>query len=336
MGFVSSVPGVSAEKPLFCAILANTLLSTLPGISGAGPTPEKTLLTPVLDAELIATGSITSMPVRPDTPTGCPTPASITRAMMELSGLSPLFINAGLVHTPTVPCIDVYGSPGEDPRFGDAVPDAEALVRKGALVGQFLSSVSELLVLGECVPGGTTTSLCVLRGLGYDARVSSSFVENPVLKKEEVWRIVAGRLPAGSADEPLSVVRSCGDPMIALAAGIAATYSGSLILAGGTQMLSVAAVVRAMGRAVPRVATTCYVRDDPSANFASLAEQIGAAVTYVDPAFGDLGHSGLARYCIGEVKEGMGAGGAMLLAFLMGHSPDVIRDRILRTVHAYG
>lgn len=124
--------------------------------------------------------------------------------------------------------------------------------------------------------------------------------------------------------------------MIALAAGIAATYSGSLILAGGTQMLSVAAVVRAMGRAVPRVATTCYVRDDPSANFASLAEQIGVMVTYVDPAFGNLGHSGLARYCIGEVKEGMGAGGAMLLAFLMGHSPDAIRERILRTVHSYG
>ena len=336
MAFVSSVPEVTGKIPVFCSILANTLLSTLPGISGAGPTPEKTLLTPVLDAELIARGAITSMPVRPDTPTGCPTPASITRAMMELAGLTPLFINAGLVHTPTVPCIDVYGSPGGDPRFGDAVPEAEALFRKGASIGRFLGSVSDLLVLGECVPGGTTTSLCVLRGLGYDARVSSSYIDNPVLMKEEVWRLVAARLQAGQIEGPLGVVRVCGDPMIALAAGIATSYPGTLILAGGTQMLSVAAVVRAMGSPVPWVATTCYVRDDPSANFAGVAEQAGVRVTYVDPAFGDLGHAGLARYCIGEVKEGMGAGGAMLLAYLLGYTPEAIRDRILRTVQAYG
>lgn len=335
MAFVSSVPEVTVKRPVFCSILANTLLSTLPGISGAGPSPEKTLLTPVLDAELIARGAITSMPVRPNTPTGCPTPASITRAMMELSGLSALFINAGLVHTPTVPCIDVYGSPGGDPRLGDAVPEAGELFGRGSSIGRFLGSVSDLLVLGECVPGGTTTSLCVLRGLGYNARVSSSFIDNPVLMKEEVWRIVATRLQAGHISEPLDVVRVCGDPMIALAAGIATTYPGALILAGGTQMLSVAAVVRALGSTVPRVATTCYVRDDPSANFTVVAEQIGVRVTYVDPAFGDLGHSGLARYCIGEVKEGMGAGGAMLLAYLMGHAPEEIRDRILRTVHAY-
>jgi NaMN:DMB phosphoribosyltransferase len=134
--------------------------------------------------------------------------------------------------------------------------------------------------------------------------VSSSYIDNPVLMKEEVWRLVAARLQAGQIDEPLGVVRVCGDPMIALAAGIATSYPGTLILAGGTQMLSVAAVVRAMGSPVPWVATTCYVRDDPSANFAGVAEQAGVRVTYVDPAFGDLGHAGLARYCIGEVKEG--------------------------------
>jgi NaMN:DMB phosphoribosyltransferase len=100
---------------MMAVVLGNTMLSTVPGISGAGPTPEKTLLTPVLDAELITNGAITSMPARPNTPTGCPTPASITRSMMELTGLSPIFINSGLAHTPTVPCLDVYGRPGGDP-----------------------------------------------------------------------------------------------------------------------------------------------------------------------------------------------------------------------------
>ena len=86
---------------------------------------------------------------------------------------------------------------------------------------------------------------------------------------------------------------------------------------------------------VPQVATTCYVRDDRSANFTRVAESIGVPVSYVDPNFGDLGHFGLARYCIGEVKEGMGAGGAMLLAWLMGYTPEAIREKILQTVISY-
>jgi NaMN:DMB phosphoribosyltransferase len=123
--------------------------------------------------------------------------------------------------------------------------------------------------------------------------------------------------------------------MMPVAAGIAKSYSGTLILAGGTQMLAVSALIRALGQKLPRVVTTSYVRDDPTANVRALARQIGVHVTYVDPGFGDLGHAGLARYCIGEVKEGMGAGGAMYLANLMGHSPDAIRRAILSTVTAY-
>ncbi len=335
MPFLSEIPCITTKTPLFSAVLANTMLSTVPGISGAGPSPEKTLLTPVLDAELITRGSITSMPVKPNTPTGCPTPASITRSMMELSGLHPLFINAGLVHPPTVPCLDAYGEPGGDPRFTDAVPEAEELFRRGGAIGIFLGRVSDLLVLGECVPGGTTTAMCVLRGLGYKARVSSSFADNPVRMKEEVWEMVSRRLDADPKNGPLDVVRVCGDPMIALSAGIFSTYPGALVLAGGTQMLAVAAVSKGLGLPVPRVATTCYVRDDASANFAGLAGEIGAEAYYVDPGFGDLGHSGLARYCIGEVKEGMGAGGAMFLAALLGHSPEAIREKIFEFVRFY-
>jgi NaMN:DMB phosphoribosyltransferase len=77
------------------------------------------------------------------------------------------------------------------------------------------------------------------------------------------------------------------------------------------------------------------VRDDPSANVRHIAEQIGLDIIFVDPGFGDLGHAGLARYCIGEVKEGMGAGGAMFLARLLGHSEDEIRKTILTAVRAY-
>jgi len=335
MAFLSKDPGIAAERPLFCSILANTMLSVVPGISGAGPSPEKTLLTPILDAELIARGSITSMPARPDTPTGCPTPASITRSIMELCGTKALFINAGLSFRPTVPCMDVYGEPGNDPRFMDAVPLARDLYQSGRSLGEFLSRWCDLLVVGECVPGGTTTALCVLRALGYPARVSSSFVENPVRMKEEVWDAVSRRIEAGRVRSPLDIIRCCGDPMIALCAGLGSTCTRQMVLAGGTQMLAVAAVMKAMGIPLPLVATTVYVRDDTSANFSEIAHSIGTDVVYVDPGFGDLGHSGLARYCIGEVKEGMGAGGAMFMAYLLGHSPSAIREKIFETVASY-
>jgi uncharacterized protein (TIGR00303 family) len=224
---------------------------------------------------------------------------------------------------------------GEDPRFRDAVPNAKDLARKGEVIGKILSKSSDLLVLGECVPGGTTTALCVLRALGYRASVSSSFVSNPVMIKEEICRKAIERIREDSITSPLDIMRYTGDPMMPVAAGIAKTYSGELLLAGGTQMLAVCALIKAEGGALPHVVTTSYVRDDPSANVQQLAGQIGVKIIYADPGFGDIGHSGLARYCIGEVKEGMGAGGAMCLANLMGHTPETIRQTILDAVNTY-
>ena len=335
MSFLSPLPDIACDRPVFSLVLGNTLLSTVPGVSGAGPSPEKTLLTPVLDAELVLTGSVSSMPLKPNTPTGCPTPATITSAVLHLLGIPPIFINAGLSHPPTVPCIDVYGETGGDPRTGDAVPRARELFLRGRYLGRLFGDYSDLLVLGECVPGGTTTALCVLRGLGYEARVSSSFIENPHGIKEEICREVQRRIGARGITDPLDIVRCTGDPMLAVGAGIVSAYRGRCILAGGTQMLALAAILRGMEMDVPEIATTAYVRDDPSASFRETLEAIGTSAYYVDPDFGKLGHSGLARYCIGEVKEGMGAGGAMFLAALLGHSPEEITGTILEFIRNY-
>lgn len=333
--FLSQDPGIRPKRPMLALVLANTMLSTVPGISGAGPTPEKTLLTPNLDAELVTTGAITSVAARPNTPTGCPTPASITRSMVELTGLAPVIINAGLAHAPTVPCIDVYGSPGGDPRAEDAVPQAAVLFERGEMVGRLLSQYSDLLMLGECVPGGTTTALCVLRALGYDASVSSAFAKNPLGLKDAVCREALARIDATGAREPLDILRAAGDPMMPVAAGIASTYAGEILFAGGTQMLSVAAVLKALGKRVPHLATTVYVRDDPTAGFVRSVADLGTTAYYVDPNFGEIGHVGLARYCIGEVKEGMGAGGALTLAYLMGHEPEEISRKVFDFVRKY-
>jgi NaMN:DMB phosphoribosyltransferase len=174
-----------------------------------------------------------------------------------------------------------------------------------------------------------------MRAMGYEASVSSSFVKNPLLIKEEICRKALERIRSDGITAPLDIMRYTGDPMMPVAVGIAKTYSGELILAGGTQMLAVSTIIKSIGAHLPLVVTTSYVRDDPSANVQQIAGQIGVKIIYVDPGFEDLGHSGLARYCIGEVKEGMGAGGAMYLAHLLGHSPVEIRKAIFTAVNAY-
>ncbi len=323
------------KSPLFCGVLANTLLSTVPGLSGAGPNPQGSLMVPNLDAELIIQGKITSCDATPNTGTGCPTPASITRSMAELAGFPVLFMNAGLAHQPNVPCLDFYSSPGQDPRKEPAVPDAQRLYTNGQWAGRFLSETYDTLMIGECVPGGTTTALCILRACGYHAHVSSAAAKSPKELKEEIVTVALQRVKTLGTKNPLDLVREVGDPMMAVVAGIASTYTGTLFLAGGTQMLAVAAIIKALGIPVPEVVTTVYVRDDKEANCSDIAVQIGVPLTIVDPDFGAIGHSGLVRYCIGEVKEGMGAGGAIFLAHLMGHQLPEIKESILRFVTTY-
>ena len=328
----------SIKNPLFCGVLANTLLSTVSGLSGAWPNPEGSLFVPVLDAELILNGEITSSAATPNTATGCPTPAVITRAMMELINHEPLFVNAGLYHKPTVPCYDLYGEIGQDPREGLSLQDPKRLFEAGKSLGKRLTQCHDLIVIGECVPGGTTTALLVLRALGYPAHVSSAYPKNPSKLKEEVAEEVLSHMDERRRHDPWYVMSCCADPMMPVVCGIVAGCDqkrSHLLLAGGTQMLAVAALTKALGTKIPDIVTTIYVKEDPSSNSTETAEQIKASIWYVNPMFGEIGHEGLARYCIGEVKEGMGAGGSMMLANLLGRTPDEIKQTILRKVQAY-
>lgn len=334
MSFVSSRVNFEAESPLFAVVFANSIVSTIPGVSGAGEDPESSLFVPPLDAELIINGELEG-DLTPNTPTGCPTPAVISQSMMDLIGMKPLLIASGVKYPMPVPHMEVGREMGGDPREGNAVPDAKELFEKGRWVGEFLSQTHDLLVLGECMPGGTTTALCVLRAFGYDARVSSGLKENPVQIKEEFAKAAVQKVKEAGVTDPLDIVAMVGDPMMPVAAGIAESFRGKLFLAGGTQMLAVASLIRALGNNVPDVVTTAYVYNDKSASFKETAAAIGADTYYVDPGFDTLGHPGFARYAEGELKEGTGAGGAMFLASIMGFTPEEIRSAIREHADRY-
>jgi len=336
MSFVSERVDFTLDSPLFSLVLSNSVVSSIPGVSGAGESPESSYFVPPLDAELIINGEL-SGDMTPNTPTGCPTPASITLSMMDLIGMKPLLISSGLKYPVPVPHMNLGGSIGGNPVEGKAVPDAVALFEKGRWVGEFLSQSHDSLVLGECLPGGTTTALCVLRSLGYNAKVSSCLVDNPSSKKEEIANDAVAKVKAAgvSASSPLEIVSMVGDPMMPVVAGIAEGFSGKVFLAGGTQMLAVAAVIRALGNVLPDVVTTSYVYRDVTATFKETAAAIGCDSYYVDPEFETLGHAGLARYAQGEIKEGSGCGGSMFLASVLGFTPEEIRSAILEHVSRY-
>ena len=320
------------EKPLFLFVLSNTETAYIPSISAAGKTPELTDYTPAGDAEIVETGNIVSVPVLPITPPyNTPTPAIITRAALNLTGVPHMFVNAGLKVTPDISFVDLMAKPGCDIRKSVAVHDTKGIFERAQKLGRDVSKKTDHLVIGESIPGGTTTAMGVLNALGYDGNVSSSSYSNPLELKNKIVKegMDASGVAFGSLqDDPLHAITCLGDPMIAAVAGIVSGVDGiDVVLAGGTQMAAVFAVIKHLGIDTDNIsiATTKYVVDDESANFKELVDELGVLAYAADPGFGASHLPGLQRYEAGDVKEGVGAGGAMYLAQMYGVSQEDLR-----------
>jgi NaMN:DMB phosphoribosyltransferase len=60
------------------------------------------------------------------------------------------------------------------------------------------------------------------------------------------------------------------------------------------------------------------VSQDPSIDFDAVIRDLGCPIHIVDPGFAGSRMAGLRKYEAGEVKEGVGAGGAMYAAAMLG------------------
>jgi NaMN:DMB phosphoribosyltransferase len=177
----------------------------------------------------------------------------------------------------------------------------------------------------------------VLTALGYNGSVSSSADENPLeLKKRVVEEgMKASGLTFGCLkDDPMKAIACMGDPMMPAVVGLVAGFQGtdvSVVLAGGTQMAAVYALIKHLGLNTEKlaIATTRYVVEDKSASFTELTRALGVPVVYVaDPGFGKSELKGLHKYETGTIKEGAGAGGAMYLAGLYGITQEDFRAEV--------
>ncbi|VVB70907.1 Uncharacterised protein [uncultured archaeon] len=311
------------KRPLFLCIISNTDTGKIPGLSAAGTTPELTDYTPGADAELVETNRIITMPELPEAPGGSPTPAIVTKAALNLTGVPSLFAASGLRKKPAVPYVELGGSAGNDIRKESAVPDARAIYENAANLGKKLARLSDCVFIGESIAGGTTTALAVLKALGYDANVSSSFATNPTgLKTQVVEEAMkrAGVRNGSLKSDPIRAVTELGDPMMPAALGLMRGLAGTkVMLAGGTQMAAVLALGKALGiEGDISIVTTKYIIEDKTASFREIVESVGRPYYYSDPGLENSKIPPVQIYAQGYVKEGVGMGGAALLAAIYG------------------
>ena len=321
--------------PAFACILGFTDTGLIPGISAAGATPQARKYTAIADAEFLYCGAQAQAnhPL-PILEAGA-SPVFISRAIVE-SLTIPLYIfNAGLLKQPTVPTIDLGGSPAQCLTSGRALPYAtvEHLFNQGLNWGAKLAKTKDYLIIGECVVGGTTTALAILAGLGVEAwgKVNSSHPHCNHTQKRSL--VMAGLeqaelFPILDGINPFNLVAAVGDPMQIVAAGmaIAASKTIGVMLAGGTQMLAVYRLIQAIVNYFSLstrleqivVGTTSWVAEDCTGDTVGLAKILdGVSLLAAKLNFSVSQYSSLRAYEQGYVKEGVGAGGCAIAAHLM-------------------
>jgi len=311
---------VTSKKFLFSFVISYTETCEIPGITFAGADKDSIQFTPPADAEYLHYGYCKTIDKIPMTPDGKPTPGLLTKTALESASIPHLTINAGSKISPQLPFIDTGLSFGKNISTHDAMTDSQVshAVDSGKIVGRNLASLTDCLIIGESIPGGTTTALAVLKALGFDAKVSSSIPNNPVELKNQIVNSALERL---DSDQPYNIIAKVGDPMIPFVAGMLSSASevSKVMLAGGTQMTAVLAFASKIGFNEDNTAigTTSYITDDQSANFKNLVTKIAdIPAISVNPGLKNSQYSGLKAFSEGFAKEGVGAGGSIISSML--------------------
>ena len=329
----------------FLLVLAATATAAVAGISAAGSTPESRRFTAAADGELVVLGPAAPRPhALPPLPAGV-SPALVSWVVLEQLGLARRVVNAGVEAAPAMAHEPVPGcEPAACLSTGCALPlpQVRNLLRWGEDFGRtwLRRQPGALLVVGECVAGGTSTAAAILQGLGVDGTglVSGSLRQPPHQLRHQL--ITQGLQRSGHPGTVLELAAAVGDPMQPLVAGVILGCGGAapVLLAGGSQMAAVLALALALARnrgqpltpllRSTAVGTTCWVAREPGSNLALLLErvhgQLGlpqaplAMASTLD--FSSCTHAALRDYEAGYVKEGVGAGGLAIAAGLAGLS----------------
>ena len=350
-----------AGNGLFLLCTGGTRTSDCEGISAAGASSTDRRLTPALDAEALVLGHTLSAAQLPVSPDGIASPVVISRALVNKLKMQSLVVNSGCFAAPMVDCLRIADEPANCLSTGAAMTKehTEMLFEKGIELGKKISLKHDFLTLAECVPGGTTTALAVLKALGHavEGMTSSSLPTANHNQKLELVLSGLQRSDYNTSDfcvDPLLAVAAVGDPVQATLAGvvIGASQRIPILMGGGSQMIAIWTLVQSLNK-VHRfgvanenifILSTKWVGFDPSAAVGKLANVVGAPFAVAFPEFRFSRHAGLQAYEDGHVKEGAGAGASLCLAFMNDfshesvlHAIDAEYDLLINQVtHALG
>jgi uncharacterized protein (TIGR00303 family) len=206
-----------------------------------------------------------------------------------------------------------------------------------------MAKINETVIIGESIPGGTTTALGVMQALGIDGynRVSSSMPDNPnELKTKIVEKALSrSKMKAGDClNDPFRAIANLGDPLMPTVVGLTEEILSSkkkIILAGGTQMCCILALLKSLNIRLNDnicIGTTSYIIEDNKSDIIGLMNNVSdeVPVFYIDLLLENSTKKGLRSYSKGFVKEGAGAGGSSIAAFL--NCDNLTREQFLHKI----
>ena len=324
-------------------IIAGTNTSQIPGISAAGIDGKARKKTALADAEFLLRGASKDHKYKLPLLNAGVTPALISHVCSKLINVYPIIVPLGIGVKPSFNHLVVEDrnlGPSNCLTTGKSMPKERVinLYKRGLAIGK---SSKQPILISESVPGGTTTAQAVMEafGLRVSNLVGSSLFKAPRDLRRKV--VQKGLLNANLKNgfDSFDVVAAVGDPFQAFSMGllIGARFAKQpVILSGGSQMLAVILLgleflgVKKKDEFIEDVfiATTGWLIKDNSLNdLLNLINEkydvnllgLASPLNFKSSIYQEL-----KDYEMGHVKEGAGAGGISLLAFLNGFKNDEI------------
>jgi len=324
-------------------IIAGTNTSQIPGISAAGINAKSRRITALADAEFLLEGASKDHQYKLPLLNAGVTPALISHVCSKLIKIYTVIVPIGIGakhYFNHLVVEDRDMGPSNCLTTGKSMTKERVLnlYEKGLAIGK---SLKQPVLISESVPGGTTTAQAVMEafGLRVSNLVGSSLFKAPRELRRKV--VQKGLLNSNLKTDfdSFDVVASLGDPFQAFSMGLligARLTKQTVILSGGSQMLAVILLALELLGAKNKddffedvfIATTGWlVKDNSLNNLLNLINEkyeinllgLASPLNFKSSIYKEL-----KDYEIGHVKEGVGAGGISLLAFLDGFKNEEI------------
>ena len=334
------------DKLNFYLIIAGTKTSRIDGISAVGMESKSRVKTTLADAEFLLYGPTADFRYELPLLKAGVTPALISHVCAKLINANVVVVPIGIGQAPYFNHLKVEeenSMPSECLSTGKAMPinRVSTLFKKGFAIG--FSSENPLFI-SESVPGGTTTAQAVMEGIGFDVShlIGSSLIKPPRKLKRKIIDMGIANANLTESCDSIDIISSLGDPFQAFCLGLligARKGDQTVILSGGSQMIALLALAleyinssdkKMFAERVFISTTNWLVRDNKLNILLNLVARkhnvsligIGSCLNFRSSRYNQLN-----VFEKGYVKEGVGAGGFSMLAYLKGYDyEDIISN----------